>query len=121
MVGDHLRAGQGTDHSSPRRFFVSRSWPLRYEIVLHRTLDTVKVRARERLREAITVNVLQLGRKLIPLEVKWTQHPKPHDARQVSRFLDDHPREATHGFLVFRAPRPQQLEERITAIPWFCL
>lgn len=65
--------------------------------------------------------ILEVGRELIPVEVKWTQHPKPDDARQVSRFLDDHPRRATHGFLVCRAPRPQQLEERVTAIPWSCL
>ncbi len=41
--------------------------------------------------------------------------------RQVARFLEEHPSAATHGFVVCRAPRPQQLEERITAIPWYCL
>ncbi|SRR5579875_803688 len=65
--------------------------------------------------------VIERGRELIPVEVKWTQYPKREDARQVARFLDEHRGSAKHGFLVCRAPRPQQIEERVTAIPWFCL
>lgn len=65
--------------------------------------------------------ILEVGRQLIPVEVKWTQHPKRDDARQIVRFMEEHPGAATQGFVVCRVPRPQQLDERVTAIPWFCL
>lgn len=65
--------------------------------------------------------IVKLGKQLIPIEVKWTERPKRDDARHVSRFLAEHPGAASHGFLVCRVPRPQQVAERITAIPWFCL
>lgn len=65
--------------------------------------------------------IVEMNRQLIPIEVKWTQHPKRDDARHVLRFLDERKGSANHGFVVCRVPRPQLLDERITAIPWFCL
>jgi hypothetical protein len=28
---------------------------------------------------------------------------------------------AHHGYVICRCPRPLQLHERVTALPWFCL
>ena len=53
-----------------------------------------------------------------PVEVKYTEHPTPKDARHVLAFLADHPKKARHGYVVCRAPRPMQLHARVTAIPW---
>ena len=55
----------------------------------------------------------------VPVEVKWTDRPRPGDARHVEAFLDLMPERATRGFVVCRVPRAQQLTERTTAIPWF--
>jgi hypothetical protein len=54
----------------------------------------------------------------IPIEVRWTENPRPADARHVELFLDAFPRRARHGFLACRVPRPRKLTERVTALPW---
>ncbi|HXP59850.1 MAG TPA: ATP-binding protein [Dongiaceae bacterium] len=58
---------------------------------------------------------------LTPIEVKWSEHPSAQDARQLLRFLAEHPKQAAHGFIVCRCKRPMQLHEKVTALPWFCL
>ena len=62
--------------------------------------------------------VLETPEEDIPIEVKWTRHPKPKDARHLERFLAVHPDRANRGFVVCRSDRAQQLTPRITAIPW---
>ena len=65
--------------------------------------------------------VVERGRSLIPVEVKWTTNPSSSDARHLRTFLDEKRQDAPRGYLVCRCPRPIQLEERITALPWWCL
>ena len=65
--------------------------------------------------------VVERGGTLTPVEVKWTANPSSSDARHLRTFLDENPRESPRGYLVCRCPRPLQLEERITAIPWWGL
>lgn len=57
-------------------------------------------------------------REDLPIEVKWTARPRPTDARHLETFLDEFPRRARRGLLVCRCPAPQQLTERVRAIPW---
>lgn len=59
--------------------------------------------------------------KLIPIEVKWTEHPTPGDARHLLRFLDEHPKRARHGFVICRCSAPLALTDRVTALPWSLL
>jgi predicted AAA+ superfamily ATPase len=54
----------------------------------------------------------------IPIEVKWTEHPRPTDARHLELFLDTYSARAKRGFLVCRVPRALKLTDRVTAIPW---
>ena len=65
--------------------------------------------------------IVEDGKKLTPIEVKWTQRPSSADCRHLRTFLDQHPSEATRGLVVCRCARPMQLDDRITAIPWWCL
>jgi hypothetical protein len=58
---------------------------------------------------------------LTPIEVKWTENPSLADARHLLKFLDEKKQEAKHGYVICRCPRPLQLDDRITALPWFCL
>jgi len=53
----------------------------------------------------------------IPVEAKWTDAPRPADARHVETFLAEYD-EADHGFVVCRTPRRLKLGARVTAIPW---
>jgi len=59
--------------------------------------------------------------RVIPFEVKWTEHPTLSDARHLITFLKEYPRQPKHGYIVCRCPRPLALADNITALPWFCL
>jgi predicted AAA+ superfamily ATPase len=65
--------------------------------------------------------IVERGNALVPVQVKWTEHPSLRDARELIKFLDEQPRRAKRAFIVCRCPRPQQLDERVTAIPWSSL
>ena len=62
--------------------------------------------------------VWETPREDVPIEVKWTARPRPLDARHLETFLDGFPRRAKRGLLVCRCPEPQQLTERVRAVPW---
>lgn len=61
--------------------------------------------------------VLEMDKKLIPIEVKLTDKPSLHDARHLNVFLGEYP-EAVCGFVVCTTPNPMQLSDRIRAISW---
>jgi len=65
--------------------------------------------------------IIARGGRLIPIEVKWTEHPAPGDARHLLTFLDEHPNDARHGYVVCRCPAPLALTDRVTALPWSLL
>ena len=62
--------------------------------------------------------VVETERRLIPVEVKWSEHPAIHDARHLRAFLKEHSTRADHAYLVCRCRRPMRLAPDITAIPW---
>jgi predicted AAA+ superfamily ATPase len=57
-------------------------------------------------------------REDLPIEVKWTERPRPEDARHLEKFLDEYPGRARRGLVVCRCPEPQQLTKRVRAIGW---
>lgn len=65
--------------------------------------------------------IVERAGRLVPIEVKWTENPSPSDARHLNTFLDEHPGEAPHGYVVCRCALLQRLHDRVTAIPWQCL
>ena len=65
--------------------------------------------------------IIERGRILTPVEVKWTEYPALTDARHLLTFLGEHPKQAKHGYIICRCPRPLRLHDKITALPWFCL
>ncbi len=65
--------------------------------------------------------IIDTRRSLIPIEVKFTEHPTLADARHLLTFVAENPRKARQGYVICRCPRPMQLSERITALPWQCL
>lgn len=62
--------------------------------------------------------VLETPESLIPIEVKWTDNPKPKDARHLLTFIQTYPQQAKHGFIVCRVPHRLQITHNVTAIPW---
>ena len=65
--------------------------------------------------------IVARGGRLVPIEVKWTEHPSSTDARHLRAFLNEHRESARHGFLVCRCPEPLALDDRVTALPWSSL
>jgi len=61
--------------------------------------------------------IVELKGDLIPLEVKWTENPSLRDVTHLNHFLKENPR-AKKGCVICRCPRPAQLTESITALPW---
>ena len=62
--------------------------------------------------------ILETPRETIPIEVKYTENPRPTDAREVERFVQRHPKACRRGVLVCRVKRAEQLTEHVRAIPW---
>ncbi|MFY9340898.1 MAG: ATP-binding protein [Planctomycetota bacterium] len=65
--------------------------------------------------------VIESGKRVTPIEVKWTDRPSATDCRHLRTFLDEHRSISTHGYVICRCPRPLQLDDRITALPWWHL
>jgi uncharacterized protein len=64
--------------------------------------------------------ILEQGRKLLAVEVKMTASPNPADARNLLRFLEQHPA-AVRGVLVHAGNRLLWLHSRVLAVPWWWL
>ena len=76
----------------------------------------------QRSRDGAEVDfIVERGGSLTPIEVKWTENPTLNDARHLLPFLQEKKKEAKHGYVICRCPRPLQLHEQITALPWLCL
>lgn len=65
--------------------------------------------------------VIEMGERLIPLDIRWTERPSVRDTRHVRTFLREHPKRAPRGWVVCRCAHPMQLDQNIVALPWFCL
>jgi len=59
--------------------------------------------------------------QLIPIEVKWTEHPTLADARHLVTFLREHPKRAQYGYLICRCREALALNDQVTALPWSCI
>ena len=76
----------------------------------------------QRSRDGAEVDfIVEHGGSLTPVEVKWTEKPTLNDARHLLTFLREKPKDAKHGYVICRCPRPLRLHDKITALPWFCL
>lgn len=62
--------------------------------------------------------IIARGGRLIPIEVKWTEHPTLTDARHLVTFLREHSDRARHGYVICRCSSPLALSRWVTALPW---
>jgi predicted AAA+ superfamily ATPase len=63
--------------------------------------------------------IVEDGKKVVPIEVKWTDAPSSRDARHLRALLAELGPRAPEGYVVCRCERPRRLEDRVTAIPWW--
>jgi predicted AAA+ superfamily ATPase len=62
--------------------------------------------------------VVETPKEDIPIEVKWTDNPRPTDARHLETFIESFAPRTKRGYVVCRVPQARRLSERVTAIPW---
>ncbi|MBL8725990.1 MAG: ATP-binding protein [Planctomycetes bacterium] len=65
--------------------------------------------------------IVERAGAITAIEVKWTERPNSTDARHLRTFLAEQSGHGHRGILVCRVPRPMQIDEQITAIPWWAL
>jgi predicted AAA+ superfamily ATPase len=65
--------------------------------------------------------VVEVGKRLVPVEVKWTEDPSLDDARHLVPFLSEQRARAPVGYVVCRCERPRALAPNVLAIPWWHL
>ena len=58
---------------------------------------------------------------LTPIEVKSTENPSLRDARHLLNFMELHPKQVRRAYVICRCPRPMEIHDKVTALPWFCL
>jgi predicted AAA+ superfamily ATPase len=62
--------------------------------------------------------IVETPREVIPIEVKYTENPRPQNATGIERFMARYPEVARRGYVVCRAARREQLSRHVQAIPW---
>jgi uncharacterized protein len=76
----------------------------------------------QRTRDGAEVDfIVEQGSSLLPIEVKWTEHPSLQDARHLMTFLKEHHKNAERAYIICRCALPMQLNEKVMALPWHCL
>lgn len=65
--------------------------------------------------------IIDRGGKFTPIEVKWTANPHETDARHLLALMREHPQQVERAYIICRCPRPLEVCEKVTALPWFCL
>ena len=63
--------------------------------------------------------ILELADKVLPIEVKWTEHPSTHDIRHLRTFIKEQGPACKRGIVVSRCPHRLALDENIEGIPWW--
>jgi predicted AAA+ superfamily ATPase len=64
--------------------------------------------------------IVEQGKRIVPVEAKWTDNPTRDDARHLLTFLAEQPN-APRGYVVCRCERPREIAENVTALPWWMM
>lgn len=65
--------------------------------------------------------VVDLGSRVIPIEIKSSSYIAQSEIKGLKNFLDDYRKIAKHGYVIKMGGKKELLAENITAIPWFSL
>jgi predicted AAA+ superfamily ATPase len=55
---------------------------------------------------------------VIPIEVKWTDSPNAHDAKNIEKFIAENKNKCSCGFIICRVSRAMKINKNTTALPW---
>lgn len=65
--------------------------------------------------------VIDLGSRIIPIEIKSSAFVAQSEIKGLKSFLSDYYKIAKHGYVITMGQRKEVLADNITAIPWFYL
>ncbi|MCP5105199.1 MAG: ATP-binding protein [bacterium] len=65
--------------------------------------------------------VLEYQGKWLPIEVKWTETVKTSAAKHLNYFLDNFPKKAEQGYIIFTGTNLTRISDKVTAVPYFDL
>ena len=65
--------------------------------------------------------VIDMGDKVIPIEIKASKKVSASKIRGLKIFLEDYKSVAKEGFVITMGDRKEKITNNITAIPWNCL
>lgn len=65
--------------------------------------------------------VIDLGKEVIPIEIKSAKHVRESDLKGLTAFLKEYPQAAKQGYVITMGERKEKINEQITAIPWHSL
>lgn len=62
---------------------------------------------------------VETGNRWIPVEVKRTDRLQPKHGRLLNQFIQENPKKAAKGYIVFIGERARQIDRNIIALPGF--
>ena len=65
--------------------------------------------------------VIDLGNKLIPIEIKASSYVPLSELKGLKIFLEDYKDQVDVGYVITLGVREERLAKNIIAIPWNCL
>lgn len=65
--------------------------------------------------------VIDMGTRVIPIEIKSSSYVAQSELKGLKNFLNDYKKVAKHGYVITMGTKKEVLAENITALPWFCL
>ena len=65
--------------------------------------------------------IIDMGNRVIPVEIKSSAFVAKSEIKGMNIFLSDYGKVAKHGYVITMGERREALSENITAIPWFDL
>jgi predicted AAA+ superfamily ATPase len=65
--------------------------------------------------------VVDMGSRVIPIEIKSSSFVPQSEIKGLRNFLRDYSKLAPHGYVITMGGRKELLSDNITAIPWSCL
>lgn len=76
----------------------------------------------QRTRDGAEIDfIVEYNSRLLPIEVKWTDHPSLQDARYLLNFLRENSKKASRAYIICRCAYPLEIDEKVIALPWYCL
>jgi predicted AAA+ superfamily ATPase len=62
--------------------------------------------------------IIDMGQKVIPIEIKASKKVAFSEIKGLSIFLDEYCKVTDKGYVVTLGSRPEKLTNKITAVPW---